>query len=137
MVPLSDRMIQRFSARSIPVQAGTKHSVPSGSVQGDRPGGHEAFGAVGQRPGRPVAVTQGKAPAQLDGIDAEPLENVLIHDRQLLHDVVDANRNRRQAQKRSQLRIRQRSNSGRTMSRQVHGDAVGRAMVQGRQDSGS
>jgi hypothetical protein len=53
---------------------------------------HEAFGAVGQCPGGPIRFVEAEPASQPDRVDAESLKHVVIDDRQLLDDVVDAGR---------------------------------------------
>ncbi len=54
------------------------------------PGRHVAGGAVGQYPVRPVFVLEREGAAQLDRVHLEPLEEVLVHDGELLDGVIDA-----------------------------------------------
>ncbi len=59
---------------------------------GPRPDRHLAGRAVGQRPVGPVLVLQGEPAPQLDRVDVEPVQHVLVDDRQLLDRIVDADR---------------------------------------------
>ena len=114
-------------------------ATPSWSVLAARAAaqrGHLAGRAVGQRPVGPVLVVQGEAAAQLDRVDAEPVQHVLVDDR----PVAGSGRRRgsgrlRQAQRVAKLRDRRwprcpRSDGRR--SRSAPGPAAGGSRRPGR-----
>ena len=84
---------------------------PVGSMLDPGPGGNQAIGPVGEGPGFPIVVGEGKAPAHFDAVDAEPIEDVLVHNRELLDHVVDANGSGLQPEIRAELRIYDSGNS--------------------------
>jgi len=100
---------------------------------GRRPSRHLARSAIGQRPIDPVLLLQGEAPAQLDRVHVEPLQDVFIHDGQLLDRVVDADRTRRQPQGLAELCVRDGRNARGTVAAEVDRHAIRFAVLQGRQ----
>ena len=102
---------------------------------GQGPGGHLAGRAVGQDPVGPILVFQREPAAQLDRVDAEPLQNVFVDDRQLLHRVVDADRPLGQPQGLAQLAIGDRGNARRTVGPEIDRHAIGLLVIQGGEDA--
>jgi len=100
-----------------------------------RPCRHEARRPIRQRPGRPVLVTECKPAPEFDGIDAKSVEDVLVHDGQLLDDVVDPDGFRRKAQKAPQLRIGQCGDTGGPVPGQVDGHTIRRTVVKCGEDA--
>ena len=77
---------------SDPPARATAAPIGSPSRSGSGPGRHLAGRAVRQRPVGPVAVLEREPTAQLDRVDPEPVEHVVVDNRQLLQRVVDADR---------------------------------------------
>jgi hypothetical protein len=63
------------------------------------PNGQLAGCPVGQDPVCPVLIFNGKSPAEFDGVDSKELENILVHDGQLLDGIIDSNDFLRQPEK--------------------------------------
>jgi len=97
---------------------------------GKSPGGHPARGPAGKRPVRPPPVFRTESAPQFDGIRARPVENVVVHDRQLLDGVVDPNGSRLQPQRRAKPRVGDGRDAGRPAPPQVHRHPVRLAGVQ-------
>ena len=106
-----------------------------GSSFGQGPGGHLAGRAVGQDPVGPILIFQREPAAQLDRVDAEPLQDVFVDDRQLLHRVVDADRPLGQPQGLAQLAIGDRGNARRTVAPEIDRHAIGLLVIQGGEDT--
>ncbi len=97
---------------------------------GPAPNRHLAGGAVGQDPIRPILVSQREAAPHLNGIYAKKIKHVLVHDGQLLGDVVDPDRFLGQAQVIPQPRVGNGGDARRAMARKIHRDAVGFLMIE-------
>ncbi len=110
--------------------AGRTHDPAAFLALRQRPSGHLAGRAVGQRPVGPVFVLQREPAPHFDRVHAEPLQHVLVHNRQLLHRIVDADRALRQSQRGSQLAIRDRCDARRAMTAQVDRDPVRLFVIQ-------
>jgi hypothetical protein len=68
---------------------------------------------------------------QFDGVDAEQVKHVVVHDGKLLHGVVDVNRAGLQAESSAKPRIGDSRNARRPVSGEIDGNAVRLPMVQG------
>ncbi len=96
---------------------------------------HPAWRPIGENPLRPACVVQREGAAQFNSVHAEHVQHVVVHDRKLLHGVVDIDRSFRQPEEVAQPGIGERGYAGRAVTRQVKGDTVGFAVIQGCPDS--
>jgi hypothetical protein len=78
-----------------------------------------------------VAALLGESPAQLDGVDVEPLQHVLVDDRKLLDRVVDADRPLFQAQGLAELGIGNGRDARGAVAAEVDRHAIRFPMIQG------
>ena len=102
----------------------------AGTPFGSDPGGDQAGGAVGQGPFVPPAVVAGEGPAQFNGIDVEPLEDILVDHRQLLDGVVDPDGAFGQVEMAAEPTVSNRTDAGGTVAGEVDGNMVGFAVVE-------
>ena len=94
---------------------------------------HETRDAAGQFPIRPPLIFQGESAPEFDRVDLKPLEDVLIHNGQLLNRIVDANRPLFQAKELTQARVGDGRDARRTVSGKVDWDAIRLEVAQSRQ----
>jgi hypothetical protein len=88
------------------------------------PNWHQARRAIGQHPIGPILIFQGKSAPQFDGVDAKPLENVVVDSSQLLNRVVNANEPAWQPQEFTQAHVRHSGDAGGTMARQINRNTI-------------
>ena len=97
------------------------------------PDRHLAGRAIRERPVRPVIVIKSKCPSELDGIDLKAVEDVAIHDGELLLNVIDADWSALQPEVVPKSFISYSGNAGRTVTGKVDRHTIGLLVIQCRQ----
>ena len=114
--------------------AGTQEPI-SVLTLGFGPNRHQARRAVGQHPIRPPFVLMSEGAAEFDGIDMEPLKDILVDDGELLDGVIDTDRPFGQSEVIAQSCVGHGGDAGGAVAGEVDGHAVGLLVVEGAEDA--